>query len=141
MIILSAVFELVRLVVLALLARSILIDTHHAVSLFLLRILIVGNFVFPTLLFLAWFNYEFVHYMYIFIPLKIALLLTELVSIPSLFSNIVQQLLNGGFLAIFVGIVAVIVIDGFILFAAFKIVQSLKKPQAEPPAIETVELS
>lgn len=141
LVILSAIFELVRLVVLALMARSLLSDTHTAVSLFLLRLLLAGNFIFPALLFLAWFNSQFAHYLYIFIPLKITLLLTALVSLPALFSNTTRQILTGNFLAVIGGVFFVILVDSLVLVTAFRIALSLKKSQAEPPAIETVELS
>lgn len=145
MILLSAILELIRILLLALGARLLVSGDSNMVNslatILLMRILIVSSFVFPALLLLAWFNASYAHFLTPFIPLKIALLITDVSSFFTLLINTVQQVTTNTITIINICLIAIVVIDSFIMFSVNRELRKLKKPQSESPTIETVELS
>ena len=144
MILLSAIFELIRIILLAVGARLLVTGGSNVVNslanILLVRILIMSSFVFPALLLLVWFNASYVYFLTPFVPLKIALLVTDASGIFTLLTNTVQQVTIQTIRLLNISLIAIIVIDSFILFSVTREIKKLRKPQQESSTIETVEL-
>lgn len=145
LILLSAIFELIRIILLAAGARLLAAGDSSMVNslanILLVRILIMSSFVFPALLLLAWFNASYAHFLTPFVPLKIALLITDVSGFFTLLTNTIQQVNIKTITVLNISLIAIIVIDSFILFSVTRAIKKIRKPQPESPAIETVELS
>lgn len=145
MILLSAIFEFIRIILLALGARLIIAGdstmVNNLATILLVRILIVSSFLFPALLMLAWFNTSYTHFLTLFVPLKIALIITDASSFFTVLTSTAQLIVSQANTVLAISLTILIAIDSFILFSVNREIKKRKKLQQETPIIETVELS